>query len=319
MHRDYAAKGVKFYYIYKYLAHAGGKGYVQPFTLRERLLHLQEGKRTLGTQIPWICDTMTNDLKHALGDAPTSEFIIDPQGKVVRRRAWGNTSQLRKDLAELIGPVKNPTKIADLKLKTSPPAKVAARGIVPRIKRPSGMKPLSIEPDILKSTQPFYVKLRPQAERRLLRTGTGKLYLEFRLDPIYRVHWNNLTKPIRIELNLPGKTTATPKSAQGPKIKEPSDIDPREFLLDVKRIGTAAGPLQLTVRYFACNDEAGWCKSITQQYVIHRREDVEDGYFVQPMPHGAAWPAFRGPLTSKPPWDILRCPDHPGRAVCEAA
>ncbi|MFQ5732350.1 MAG: PQQ-binding-like beta-propeller repeat protein [Planctomycetaceae bacterium] len=294
MHRDYSAKGVKFYYIYKYLAHAGAKGYVQPFTLKERLLHMKEGKRTLGTQIPWICDTMTNDLKHALGDAPTSEFIIDPQGKVVRRRAWGNVSRLRKDLEELIGPVKNPTKTADLKLKTAPPPKVAARGVVPRIKRPGGMKPLSIEPEILKGGQPFYVKLRPQADRRLLKTGTGKLYLEFRLDPIYRVHWNNLTKPIRVALTLSGKTTATPKSAQGPKVQKPSDIDPREFLIDVAA-WSFHEPIQLTVRYFACNDDAGWCKAITQRYTIHRSEDVEDGYFVQPMPHGGAWPAFRGP------------------------
>ncbi|MDP6059060.1 MAG: hypothetical protein QGH33_09205, partial [Pirellulaceae bacterium] len=80
MHRDYAPKGVKFYYIYKYLAHAGAKGYVQPFSLQERLLHIQEARRTLGTKIDWICDTMDNDLKHALGDAPTSEFIISPEG-----------------------------------------------------------------------------------------------------------------------------------------------------------------------------------------------------------------------------------------------
>ena len=183
MHRDYAARGVKFYYIYKYLAHAGDKGYVQPFTLDERLRHIKEAKRTLGTEIPWICDTMSNDLKHALGDAPTSEFVIDPNGKIVRRRAWGNTAQVRKDLEELVGPVKNPTKLADLNLKTAPPAKVAAAGIVKRIKRPGRMKPLRISPEIKHGDQPFYVKLRPQADRRLLRTGTGKLYLDFRHGP----------------------------------------------------------------------------------------------------------------------------------------
>ena len=47
MHRDYAPKGVKFFHIYKYLAHAGRKGYVQPFTLEERLLHVKEAQRTL--------------------------------------------------------------------------------------------------------------------------------------------------------------------------------------------------------------------------------------------------------------------------------
>ena len=148
MHRDYAPQGVKFFYIYKYLAHAGVKGYVQPFTQDERLLHIKEAKRSLGTQVTWICDTMDNDLKHALGDAPTSEFVIDPEGRVVRRRAWGNVAQLRKDLEELVGPVDNPTKPEDLNLKIKAPPKVAPQGIVKRIKRPAGMKPLRIVPQI---------------------------------------------------------------------------------------------------------------------------------------------------------------------------
>ena len=49
-----------------------------PFTLKERLLHVQEAKKTLGATVPWLCDTIDNDLKHALGDWPNSEFVIDP-------------------------------------------------------------------------------------------------------------------------------------------------------------------------------------------------------------------------------------------------
>lgn len=294
MHRDYAPKGVKFYYVYKYLAHAGAKGYVQPFTLKERLLHIKEARRTLGTQIPWICDSMTNDLKHMLGEAPTSEFVIDPEGRIVRRRAWGNVGQLRKDLEELVGPVENPTNPDDLDLKIAPPPKVAPNGIVKKIKRPGGMKPLRIEPVIEAEDQPFYVKLRPQAERRLLSTGSGRLYLDFRLDPIYHVHWNNLTKPIRIELETPDETSATPNPADGPKVEEPADIDPREFLIDVENWDYRK-PVHLTAKYFACNDEEGWCKPVTQRYAIYLTEDVEDGYFVTPMAHGDVWPSFRGP------------------------
>jgi len=294
MQRDYASQGVEFYYIYKYLAHAGAKGYVQPFTLEERLLHIVESKRTLGTEIPWICDSMSNNLKHALGDAPTSEFVIDPQGKIVRRRAWGSAAQLRRDLEELIGPVENPTKLVDLKLKTAPPPKVAAQGIVNPIRRPGGMKPLRIVPEIKPGDQPFYVKLRPQADRQLLSTGTGKLYLDFRLDPIYHVHWNNLTRPIRIELDSPGEMTATPNPAEGPQVDEPSDIDPREFLIDVSQ-WSYRKPIRLTVHYFACNDEQGWCKPMTQRYAIHLSEDDEDGYYVTPMAHAGVWPSFRGP------------------------
>ena len=135
MHRDYAPQGVKCFYIYKYLAHSGAKGYVQPFTQTERLMHIHEGKQTLGTEIPWICDTMSNDLKHALGDAPALEFVIDPEGRITRRRAWGNVAPLRKDLVDLIGPVDKPTKPDDLDLKTEPPPKVAPRGVVRKLRR----------------------------------------------------------------------------------------------------------------------------------------------------------------------------------------
>ena len=69
----------------------------------------------------------------------------------------------------------------------------------------------------------------------------------------------------------------SPPKGQSPKVKEPSDIDPREFLLDVKRSGAVTSPLQLTVRYFACNDEEGWCKPVTQQYAIYLESDRDAG------------------------------------------
>lgn len=84
--RHYAAKGVRFYYIYKALAHPEINGFISPFTLEERLMHVREAKQRLGTRFRWLCDTMDNDLKHALGDRPNSEFVIDPEGRVVRKR-----------------------------------------------------------------------------------------------------------------------------------------------------------------------------------------------------------------------------------------
>ena len=81
MYRDYAPKGVKFYYLYKTLAHPGMSGYVAPFTLAERLMHVEQAEVQLGSRIPWIADAMTNELKHALGDMPNSEFISDPDGR----------------------------------------------------------------------------------------------------------------------------------------------------------------------------------------------------------------------------------------------
>jgi hypothetical protein len=271
---------VNFFYIYKALAHPENDGYVQPFTLAERLMHVKEARRTLGSQIPWICDGLDNSIKHALGDAPNSEFIIDADGKVVRRRQWSSPHELRRNLAELIGPIDNPTQVSDLKLQTEPPPRVAARGVAPRVDRPKGASALRIEPDLSmdgdKQPAPFYAKLRAEADSNLLRSGHGRLYVGFHLDPLYHVHWNNLVKPIHVEIEA-GESGVTPSTWDGPKIKEPSDIDPREFLADVE-VGEKRDPLRVTVKYFACSDEQGFCFAVTQRYTVHLDQDRDAGW-----------------------------------------
>ena len=84
VHRDYSPKGVEFYYLYKALAHPELNGYINPVTLEERLMHIAEAKRTLGSEITWLADRMDNELKHALGNRPNSEFLLDPKGKVLK-------------------------------------------------------------------------------------------------------------------------------------------------------------------------------------------------------------------------------------------
>ena len=275
MFKDYAAKGVKFYYIYKALAHPGLHGYVTPYTLEERLMQVQEAKRTLGSQIPWICDTMSNDLKHALGDASNSEFIIDPDGKLANKRMWSDPERLRQDLARLVGPVENPTRIADLDLEAPPPRKQAAKGVVPPIEVPRGMQALKVQPVSSEDNVPFYLKLRAEGDRDLLRRGAGKLYLGFRLDPMYAVHWNNLVDPLHFELKLP-PGTASPLSGTSAKVEVEADSDPREFLIDVDAWQMEA-PLQATVHYFACDDAETFCIPVTQQYWISLERDPDGG------------------------------------------
>jgi len=275
IYRDYAPKGVNFYYIYKTLAHPELDGYIEPFTLEERLMHVKEAQRTLGSEITWISDTMSNDLKHALGDSPNSEFVVDPTGKIVRMRAWSRPDELRRDLEQLVGPVENPTRVSDLNLKIEAPPKVAASGVVPRVRVPGRMMPVKIEPQ--SSSQPFYMKLRAEVDQRLLRDGEGVLYLGFHPDPLYHVHWNNLVDPVRFEITAPEGITVSPAKGEGPKVEEVSDIDPREFLVDIKRSGDSQEPLQLAVRYFACNDEEGWCVAISQEYSISLEPDRDGG------------------------------------------
>ncbi|MDA1049887.1 MAG: hypothetical protein O3C40_05340 [Planctomycetota bacterium] len=275
VYRDYAPKGVKFYYIYKALAHPETNGYITPFTLDERLLHVQEAERTLGSDIPWICDTMANDLKHALGDAPNSEFIIDPQGKVAVRRSWSKPAELRSDLETLVGAVDRPTTVADLNMKKSERPKVAKTGVVPRVKMPGQMQALRIDPAMV-SLEPFYVKLRAEAESNVPRTGKGRLYLGFHLDPLYDVHWNNLAAPLTFEVKTSDGTNISPSSGAAPKVEAESDGDPREFLLDIDA-GRGEDSFEVTVKYFACNDKEGWCKPVTQQYTVHLEVDRDGG------------------------------------------
>ena len=135
-----------------------------PYTLEERLMQIQEAKRTLGSRIPWISDTMSNDLKHALGDASNPEFIIDPDGRLANKRMWSDPEGLREDLARLVGPVENPTRIADLDLEIPPPRERAAKGVVPSIETPWGMQALEVDPVSTDDNVLFYVKLRAEAE-----------------------------------------------------------------------------------------------------------------------------------------------------------
>lgn len=121
MQRDYAPRGVKFFYIYKSLEHPGNNGYQKPMNLAERLLHVKEAQQRIGSKISWLCDNMQNELSHALGQDPNSEFIVDPDGRLVVQREWSNPVKLRDDLAQLVGAVENPTEASDVGVRFTPP------------------------------------------------------------------------------------------------------------------------------------------------------------------------------------------------------
>lgn len=294
IHRDFADKGVRLFLVYKTLAHPEQYGYVRPFSLQERLNHIQEAKRTLGTTIPWLCDALDNRFKHAMGDANNSEFVIGPDGKILHMRDWSNPQLLRNELTALVGPVDEPTQVADLNLKTPQRKAVAASGVVPRIKLPTQMRPIQVQPQ--DSGQPFYVKLRAEVDPRVLTSGTGALYLGFHLDPLYQVHWNNLVAPVEFKIEAAGKTKVTPAAGKGPQVKTEADVDPREFLVQLDN-ASADQPLEVTVRYFACNDEQGWCKEITQRYVIRIEGDRDAG---RRSAGGGRGAGFRGGSRPRP-------------------
>jgi len=274
VYKDYSPRGVHFYFLYQSLAHPENRGYIQPFTLEERLAHVQEAKQTLGTSIPWICDGMSNEVKNALGNRPNSEFVFDPAGKIISMRDWSNSEQLRKDLVMAVGSVDKPTTVADLYFPEVIPMNMPTQGVVPRIQVPEQLIPVITAPRV--DENPYYVKLRAEVDNTLLQTGTGKMYLGFHLDPIHHVHWNNLVDPVQYTMDLPAGTTVTPPNGSGPTVGQPSDKDPREFLVDVEN-WTKDKSIGLTVDYFACSETEGWCIPVTQHYSIQLQQDRNGG------------------------------------------
>ena len=273
--RDFGPKGVRFYFVYKSLAHPELAGnYIQPFTLDERLMQARQAAKQFGTKIPWVVDAMDNRLKHALGDRPNSQFIVDPAGIVVRKRAWSDPSAVRDDLNELVGPATTVTREEDLHLKLTETIRPAAPGgSQPRISR-EGMQSLVMQPVIDDSGKPFLAKLRPEADNDLVRTGSGKLYLGFHLDPIHEAHWNNLANPLQMKLDASEKVVVDARLLTAPRPNAASDSEPREFLLTVKA-WPADEPLRIEVTYQACIGVE--CLSLCEKYVIERVRDENGG------------------------------------------
>jgi hypothetical protein len=260
---------------------------VQPLTLDERLLHLAEAQRKLDTRWTWICDPIDNSLKHAFGDRPNGEYIIDPEGKFVRSREWSSEEKLREDLGTLVGPVEKVTTVADLgrgeTLVAVQPA--VAQGVVPRVPLPDGAQALKVT--ATKSEEPYYVKLRAEATPGIVRSGSGTLHLGFHLDPIHHVHWNNLAKPLEFAF-ADGASKMAPANGAAPKIEIEADADPREFLVEVQD-AKPGETLRLTLKYFACSDTEGWCKAVTQEFGITLAADRDAGKVRSgdPRPRGA--------------------------------
>ncbi|WP_218934167.1 hypothetical protein [Rosistilla ulvae] len=284
---DYADKGVQFYFLYQSLTHPENWGFVQPTSIQERFAQVEHAKELLQTSIPWLTDTMDNEMKQHFGMTPNSQFVFDRDGKIVHRDSWGRGSSLRESLEKLVGPSPKITTVADLNLpqfgrhKTSPADMLVERksvdGIAVPLKVAAGGEALNVK-DLLSSNfakSSRYAKLRPEADQQLLKTGTGKLYLGFRQDPVLGAEWNNLASPPRYRVTA-GGVTVTPAMAEAKKLNVESDTEPREFLLDVQN-WEAGKPIKVEIQYFACNKKEGWCKAVEQEFTIWLEQDPTAG------------------------------------------
>ena len=167
--------------------------------------------------------------------------------------------------------------MADLETRFDVETREIASGVVRRLELPGGLKPIQTSPQISENSPPFFAKLRAEADAELLKNGKGKLYLALNIDPLYKVHWNNKMGKIAIALEDTNGVTFSQQTLVGPKVDAPSDIDPREFLVDVEMQKTDA-TIKLTVEYPVCDDAETFCMPVKQQrYKLQIKEDKYGG------------------------------------------
>lgn len=272
---DFESKGVQFYFVYKSLAHPGWNNYSPPRDLNERLQHVAEAKRTLGTSIPWLCDRMDNQFSRALGGSPNSDVIVDDGARVVARHGWNRPEQLRTVLEGLVGPTEKRTDPASLKLPAFKPKNVAS-GKVPQVQPPTESMSIRVTPENDGSGDPQYVKLRAEVDLDMVVNWEGELFLRFDLDPVWQAHWNNLQQPIQLQFEADESVEFEPSEPMGPKVEAESDSDPRTFKVRVRNWNPDQ-PIKVVANYLICNDEEGWCKPVSRKFELRCLEAVEPG------------------------------------------
>ena len=256
--RDYAKKGVKFYFLYKGLRHPGTNGMVEAVTLNERLKQIEYANRELQTTIPWICDGLDGAVEKALGGAPNSEYVIDEKGIIVRKRFWHDPEELRGFLAARFGEVADSTTVADLERELVKRDRDLKRGL----KVPKGMKLCDVS--MLRKVdeaKPLYVKLVVEAEPKLLKSSAGALWIGLFPDPIYGRRWDQNSEPVRWELSCDDPAFQTMK---GQARRSADDSGSREFLLEVQ--AGKKDSIYVLKADFSLLDETGKSQEFSERY-----------------------------------------------------
>ena len=276
--RDYSPKGIRFYYIYRYLLHPENNGYIQPFNQYERAQHIRVIQKELSTQIPWLCDVMENQTATALApEAINSLFIFNAEGSESYAGQLSNAGDFRKALVDIAGEVENPTQPETFPKPTLEPINILGTKFVRRITvspKTDQFLPLQLTP--LKSKKPYYVKVRIEGNKDLRKTGNGQLYLGFHIDPLYKNQWNNRGESLRYMLKSPIGVIA-PSIGTAPRVTaQATDAEPREFLLNTRKLDVDQ-PITLQVSYSVHSEKSKRNIEVQQQYLIHLKEDPFGG------------------------------------------
>jgi predicted outer membrane repeat protein len=275
--RDYAPKGVRFHYVYRYLAHPGNHGYVAPFKQQERARQAQIAEEILFTQVPWLYDVMDNQTAEELmKEKGDTLFVFSSDGEELYAGSISDAAGLRGALAELAGKIDIPTEASALpKTELTPivmPETKLTQGV--SISASDRFQPLEITP--LDSKIPYYVKLRAEGSKELLQSGNGKLYLGFHIDPLYQVEWNNFSDPMKYELKVPGGVVAPSINSAERVTEKASDTEPREFMLEARKLDPSK-PINLQVTYSILSAATRSNTEVAQQYIIYLQQDKFGG------------------------------------------
>jgi hypothetical protein len=276
--KDYSAKSVSFFYIYRYLSHPENHEYVQPFNLLERMRHVQDAVRLLHTQIPWVCDTMDNEAARALEYQANTLFIFNKDG--VEEYAGNITDEtgFRSALKELAGTTETRTLPKTMSPPDIVPINMPEAQVIERVEinpKQDQFLPLQVIP--LKSRTPFFVKMRAEASKGLLETGNGRIYLGFHIDPLYGVEWNNLANTLNYAIKVPHGMAVSPSINQAEKVSgHATDPEPREFMLEARKWNLSL-PLTITVSYSVHASTSKKTHNISQQYTLYLDRDPFGG------------------------------------------
>ncbi len=271
--RDFTDCNVRFFHLHKGLVHPELRNLLDPYTLRERRLLIEQFGAELQSRIPWLVDGPEEKLSSIWGKAvPNLQLVVDPQGKIVHASEWGDPAALRQVLQSIFLGWQSAGTATSFSAETrfTPLRRADLRrsGTTwQHIDKPLYMPPLVVEPVVDDPERSYFVKLRVEAERPTLKGKPGRLYLRFDLDPVYRVTWDPTQPIVTAQFRTP-----TPRPQLLQKLPAPAravaGTDPAEWLLDSPE---GREPFEVRLGY-RVTDADGQTTEAVQRFVVEWRE-----------------------------------------------
>jgi hypothetical protein len=268
--RDFADAPVQFFYLHKGVVHPELRNLQQPYTVRERRLLIEQFSTELPGEIPWLADGPSGELARIWGSSlPNLQLVVDPRGRVLQALEWSDPAALRRLLESIFVDWRH----SCAALASSRPAQLRQAdrrtpetSVLP-IEKPLYMPQLVVEPVVDDDARSYFVKLRVETERPVLKGKPGKLYLRFDLDPVYRVVWDQQGPIQSAELRTPEPIPQRVLQLPDPA-RTVSGHVPVEWLLDSP---ASREPFEVRLRY-RVTDAQGQSQEAIQRFVVEWRE-----------------------------------------------